>query len=747
MVWKNRSRKYVKCFIYLIVIILINLAGITLFFRLDLTKNKIYSISKASKTVVSTLSEPLTIKVFFTKDLPAPHNTTEQYLHDLLAEYAIYANRYFNYGFYDVSPDEGDISETTRENQKLANNYGIHPIQIQAVEKDEVKFKRAYMGLVIIHGDLIDRLTTITTTDGLEYQLTTAIQKLNNKISALLRLDDKIKLKLFLSSSLESVAPYIGLRNLPDLPEKIEALVKNLNQKNYDPLSFEFLNPSNDTELDEVADAYNIMTLKWPQLSNGKVPPGRGAIGVLMQYRDKSLTIPLMEVIRVPIFGTQYKLVDMGQMEETINRNVETLIGINEDLGYLAGKGTLSAASAPSVGRAVQQQNNLNNFRGLMSQNYTLKTINLKDESIPEGLNCLVIMRPTEAFSDYELFQIDQFLMQGKSLFLIIDSLNEIMPANQQAMNPQARGPTYVPLNTGFEKLLEHYGIRVKKSYVMDENCVRQEMPARLGGGERPLYFAPLIKNQNINHELDFMENIKIMVAVKISPLELITEKINAYGLKVHKLLASSENSWEMRGRINLNPMFLQAPPEAEEMKSYALAYLLGGEFPSYFSGKPIPVREAQEEQSAKETTAENTDNAESKENDKEQQSADKPADIDGSQITSEGNFIAKGKPGKIFIMAASEIFKDHVLDSRGRVQNAAFIMNIVDFLNDREDIAVMRSKEQRFNPLNDTSAATKTFIKTFNVVGLPVLVVIFGLAVWFRRHSRKKYIQMMFQK
>ena len=92
-------------------------------------------------------------------------------------------------------------------------------------------------------------------------------------------------------------------------------------------------------------------------------------------------------------------------------------------------------------------------------------------------------------------------------------------------------------------------------------------------------------------------------------------------------------------------------------------------------------------------------------------------------------------------------MFQDNVLDSRGRVQNAEFIMNIVDYLNGREDIAVMRSKVQRINPLNDTSAATKTFIKTFNVVGLPVLVVIFGLAVWFRRHTRKKHIQMMFQK
>jgi hypothetical protein len=29
----------------------------------------------------------------------------------------------------------------------------------------------------------------------------------------------------------------------------------------------------------------------------------------------------------------------------------------------------------------------------------------------------------------------------------------------------------------------------------------------------------------------------------------------------------------------------------------------------------------------------------------------------------------------------------------------------------------------------------------------LPVLVVLFGLLVWFRRHTRKKQIQMMFQK
>ena len=182
------SNRYIKFIIYIIVVVLINMAGITLFYRLDLTENRIYSISETSRGVVATLSEPLTINVFFTRNLPAPHNNTERYLHDLLAEYANYANRYFNYRFYDVSVESGDTSPEAKQNQEMARNYGVFPVQIQAVENDEVKFQKAYMGLVLIHGDMSERIPTITGTDGLEYRLTTAIQKMNNKVSALLSL-------------------------------------------------------------------------------------------------------------------------------------------------------------------------------------------------------------------------------------------------------------------------------------------------------------------------------------------------------------------------------------------------------------------------------------------------------------------------------------------------------------------------------------------------------------------------------
>jgi ABC-2 type transport system permease protein len=112
--------KYVRFLTYVIAVLLINMAGMTLFFRADLTEGNVYSLSEASRRVVSTLSEPLTIKVFFTKNLPAPYNNTERYLHDLLKEYGNHGNRHFNYRFYDVSPEEGDTGQEARENQALA---------------------------------------------------------------------------------------------------------------------------------------------------------------------------------------------------------------------------------------------------------------------------------------------------------------------------------------------------------------------------------------------------------------------------------------------------------------------------------------------------------------------------------------------------------------------------------------------------------------------------------------------------
>jgi len=725
--------KYIKLFIYLVIIILINVAGMTLFFRIDLTSNGIYSISEVSKRVVSTLSEPLTINVFFTKNLPAPYNNTERYLHDLLEEYAIHANKYFNYKFYDVSPETHGTNPLAQENQKLANNYGIQPVQIQAFEKDEVKFKKAYMGLVLIHGDMLEKIPTITTINGLEYKLTTAIQKLNNKISVLLRLADKIQVKLFLSSSLKSVAPFMGLSKLPEYPDKVKEIINQINSKNYGKLEYAYIDPSTTQTDHHPLEKYNLMHLKWPDLSGGKIQAGSGIIGLVMEYKEKVREIPLLSVLRIPIIGTQYNLTDLDQLEEIINDNLETLVDINQNLGYLADHGTLEISSFSPMGQ--KNPDSLSTFANLISETYSIKPIHLKNQTIPGSFNCLVIARPTENFSDYELYQIDQALMRGTNLALFLDAFKEVRDNSRQNFGLN-RGPNYVPLDTGLNKLLVHYGIDIKKSYVMDENCHKQRLPGSMGGGERAIYFAPIIKNRFINHNLKFMNGINGLVAVKISPLELDEERISKNKLTPVKLFSSSEKSWEMRENITLNPMFLSIPPSADELQSFPLAYIIKGEFPSYFAGKPIP------EKTSNETDTETKNN---QENDVE--SGVKKENIDMSKIKGRGGFISKGKPAQIFLMASSEMLKDTVLDPQGNSPNDMFILNTIDALNQRQNIATMRSKILRFNPLHDTGAAAKTFVKSFNIAGLPVLVVFLGLIIWLSRHSRKKRIQKMFQK
>jgi len=728
--------KYFKFMMYLVVVVLVNLAGLTLFFRLDLTENKIYSLSEASREVVSTLSEPLTINVFFTRNLPAPYNTIERYLQDLLKEYAIRANRFFNYRFYDVSPEAEGATETARENQKLADNYGIRPVQIQAFEKDAVKFKKAYMGLVLIHGDLIERLPTISSTDGLEYRLTTAIQKLNDKISALLNLKEKLNVTLILSSSIRQVAPVIGIQQIEDYPEKTRRIVGSLNEKMYGKLDYTYIDPSVSGDSERLSTEYKLMQLRWPAMTDENIPAGSGMVGMVVTYGKKVQEIPILRAIRLPLIGTQYELTPIDRLEETIGEAIETLIDINEDLGYLENHGTLSISARPESGR--QQSDGLSSFSSLVSQRYSLKPVRLAEGGIPESLRCLVIVRPTQPFTDYELFEIDQALMRGTSLAVIVDAFKQEMPGAQQPFGAPP-GPGFVPLDTGLGKLLEHYGLRIAPAIVMDEHCLSQALPRQMGGGEVPVYYVPIIQNQNINQKLDFMENIRGLIGIRMSPVWTIADRISQNGLVAHTLFSSSEKSWEMRDRIQLNPMFLSLPPEGTERKRYPLAHLLEGEFPSYFDGKPIPEKPVDTPRTA---PAEGV------------KTPDTPAgappkgqpETQVKKIEKKGDVIRKGRPAKLFVMASADMLSDSVMDPEGKTPNTVFVLNVLDALNGREQIAVMRSKQQRFNPLRESASSTKTLVKAVNVAGLPILVVMFGVCVWWRRHMRKKQIQRMFQ-
>ncbi|NOY69746.1 MAG: ABC transporter permease [Deltaproteobacteria bacterium] len=728
---KTKAQHYIKFIVYLVVIVLVNVAGLTLFFRADLTKNHIYSLSAASKEAVATLSEPLTVDVFFTKKLPAPYNGTRRYLQDLLEEYDVYAKKpYFNYRFYDVSAKDERIEKSAGNNRELAESYGITPVQVRTLEQDEMKFKNAYMGLVLIHGDLVEKIQSITTTEGLEYKLTSAIEKLNNKISRLVSLSGKVHVNLVMSSSLKKVAPAMGLHELPALAGKIKDVVEKLNARNYGKLEFKNLDPDSEKTARDLVEKYRIMTLKWPALPGQGVNPGDGSIGLVVSYGDDARMLQLLNVFRIPLFGTQYKLVAMDKLEDLINGAVETVIGINENIGYLADHGTINLFSPMPGG---DQSETLSNFYALVSKDYTVKEMRLSGDGIDKNINCLVIAHPTEKFSDYDLYQIDQALMRGTNIAIFSDAFKEEKQQNPGRFN---MGPSYKELDTGLEKLLAHYGVKIKKSYILDKSCYKQQLSSRGGGGERPIYFAPIIKNEKIDHSLAFMKNIKGIVTLNNSPVVMDNDVLKKDKLEGRVIFSSSDESWEMKGRISLNPLFIRPPEAKDQFSSKPLAVLVEGEFPSYFAGKQIPEKPDVQKDAGKKADdtkdAKNTDKAKDK--------------IDLSSVKSENAFISLGKKAKLAVIGSYSLLKDNMIDAQGATPNAMLVLNLIDSLNGRGDIASMRSKSQQFNPLNKTDPATKNLVKLADIAGLPVLVVLVGLLVWWRRRARKKRIRMMFE-
>jgi len=721
------KEKYFKFILYSVAIVLINIVGITLFFRADLTSDRIYSLSPASNDVVATLSEPLSIKVFFSKNLPAPHNNTERYLRDLLEEYSAKGGKYFNYSFYNVTLEEGALTGKADENRKMANDYGIQPVQIRVMENDELKFKNAYMGLVIIHGDLIEKIEAITATNGLEYKLTTAIQKMNNKVSALLRLNEKVKVNMILSSSLNDIAPLIGLDQLAMLGKAVARTIEKLNNKSLGILEFKHLDISKKEDLDDFAKRHDLMALSWPAIPDKKILAGQGAAGLIIEFKGKTTTLPLISVLELPIIGTTYQMADPAALEEELNAIVEKLIGINKDIGFLSDHGTHSLMPDRMAMMQGRPGGGMQVFNNLISARYSIKPIELKESSIPDGLNCLIIARPTQKFSDYELFQIDQALMKGTNLAFFSDSFNEIMPQQGGMGMP----PRYEPINTGLEKLLTHYGVNIKKAYVLDKQSYKHQAPKNMGGGEQNIYFAPLLKEKTINNTPPFMDNIKGLVAMQISPLNLVEENIDNDKITITKLFSSSEESWLMEKTINLNPMFITPPKEKDEMESYDLAYLLSGTFTSYFKGKAIPEKEMGE----KEITAENKE--------EDIVTPEEKSKVEG--LAAKHSFLETSKPAKLLVLPCSQMLQDNMLDPQGRSTNSTFILNLIDHLNGEDKIAGLRSKQQTLNPIAQTTPFGRGIIKGFNIIALPVLVILFGLLVLAKRTSRKKKIANRF--
>ncbi|OQX29573.1 MAG: hypothetical protein B0D92_02935 [Spirochaeta sp. LUC14_002_19_P3] len=699
---------WTKWLCYAAVLFLVNSAASTLFFRIDLTRNSIHSLSEASIAVVSKLEEPLTIKAFLSENLPTPYNNLEQEISDLLEAYSLKGNKFFNYSIHIISSEGGEESEASLNSRTEAQNYGIFPIQIQRVEADEVKLVNAFMGMVFIQGDAIETIPVLGAGENREITVTSTIQRMSDKTSAILALENNVPIRLYYSDALGEVNA-----SLASYPEEVAREIETLNRRYYGRLDFRTINPDNLAAGDKAPEEYNIPALNL-QSGTRENPVNRKVYaGIVIGSGDAARSISLF---RRNFFGG-FDIEDTAALSESLPGVIDALAGVNPKIGFVSDHGSLTQYS----GAQNPNEPGMNNFRSLLENSYDITEVTLS-EGISEDISTLLLVSPENGFTEWELFQLDQYLMKGRSIAFFIDATTMIKPSRSYQSYQQP--PSYLPRNTGLEPLLEHYGFTVETSYILDENCYAATDQDQSGGLEEiKYYFAPFIERDDIDKNSVIMGNIKRLLLLNSSPITINAEA--ASGTAPQVLFTSSPNAWEMRDQINLyDPTSIYPPGNDERLALNGAAYA-AGPMTSYFKDKAVPSPPPPEE-------------GESDEADTSTFKSDQ-ADAETAKRAS-GN-------GKIFVIGSSALLKDNILDPEGTSGNAAFVLNLIDTLSGREDYARMRSKGQTYSPLKETSVAVKRIVKGFNIAGLPIIVILCGILVWLRGLSRRKYIETLFSK
>jgi gliding-associated putative ABC transporter substrate-binding component GldG len=191
----------------------------------------------------------VTVRAYFTKDLPPPYSSQARYVHDLLDEYAAHGHGNFSYEFVDPLSEETDadkekkkevrtnifgqaVREATTIEREL-QRLGIPPVQVRVNDEDRVEVKRAYMGLAVAYGDKTEVLPVVQETAGLEYDLTTLIRKVaraeRSKIALVVNsMDDKQQQAFSRVKSLWTQlydVSTIDMASTTTIPEGVKAII------------------------------------------------------------------------------------------------------------------------------------------------------------------------------------------------------------------------------------------------------------------------------------------------------------------------------------------------------------------------------------------------------------------------------------------------------------------------------------------------------------------------------------------
>jgi len=457
-----------------------------------------------------------------------------------------------------------------------------------------------------------------------------SLSKVSKNVAADLK--DIVSIKIYFSTDLPS--QFINLRQ--EVSDILDEYVSYSGGK----IKAEFIDPKDDQATAQELYMAGIPQLQFNALEKDKYQVINGYLGMLIKYGEKSQAIPVIENTT----DLEY------QITSAIKKLTSTEIA---NIGFWQGNG--AAGVTEEVSAAYKK----------LGEIYNVSLVNYAtDKKIPDDLDTLIIIGPKEKFSDDELKTIDAFLTGGGSLVILADGVlvEQGLLANKN--------------DTGLNKILETYGVKLNENLVLDVNNGMASFSQGFVTFSTNYPYWPKVIKSGFDQNNPAVSRLESMVLPWASTVDVSADKIK--DMEVSYLAITSAQAMAVADNFKLEP---QAEISGGTRGKFNLAVSLNGKFMSPFNN-------------------------------------------------------TSSKPGHLILAGDSDFIRDNFLQNYP--DNLVFFQNIIDGLSLGNDLISIRSNGVTDRPLKEISETVKTVARYVNIFGLTIIVVLFGVIRYFLRRKTR---------
>ena len=675
--------------------------------RVDMTQNNLYSLSPASKSYLDRLAEPLLIRGYFSSKTHPALAPLVPRIKDLLAEYEVHGNGQVRVEMVDPLLDP--------ELEDEANSkYGITAATFQVPDRYQTSLVNSYFDVLIEYGDEYEVLSfrdlievKVAGEGELDVQLKNPEFDLTRAVKQVLygfqgggsvfdNINQPVRFVGYLSADDKLPEPLRGMKY------ELEGLLADMQEEAGGKLDFQILDP-------EAGDA-------------------SVALDIAERFGFQPMSASLFDESLFFFYLTLQGEETVVQIAVPNDLSADGLRrGIEEGLKRFATgllKNVVLVAPEP-VPAYLQQQgepptNQFTQLQGMLSGDFNVVTDNLTSGVVPAQADLVMVMDPQD-FTPKQVFALDQYLMKGGTV---------VLSSGAYAAQFTPTSLIAAPRTSGLSEWLQHHGIEIGSSLVMDPQNAMFPVPVtRQAGGfsftdyamlDYP-YFAD-IRDAGFGDNAAFAGIPQITVSWG-SPLLLQPSQDRT----VTPLLTSSAESWlsqdtDIMPRIDEQGISAFVP--GADRGAHVLAGAVQGRFESYFQGQQSPLLETSDDQAA---------------NTSDEQTPPNPLGVVSAVIEK------SSEAARLIVFGSNDFLSDQTIQMVGSVDGTLYLnsvqlmANLVDWVTEDESLVSIRARGNFNRTLPGMEPDQQSMWEGLNYFAALLGVGLVWLFVRYRRQAARR--------